>query len=56
MGSELWYKWARISYALQVFGWSLGKYDPPKGTRQLSRVDLSRSGRDNFIGIRALIF
>ena len=27
-------------------------WDPFKGTRRLPRVDLSGSGRDNFIGIR----
>ena len=46
----------RISYALRVLGWNLGNWDPFKGTRRLSRVDLFESGRDNFIGIRAPIF
>ena len=33
-----------------------GNWDPLKGTRRLPRVDPSESGRDNFIGIRAVKF
>ena len=32
-----------------------GNWDPFKGPRRLPRVDLSGSGHDNFIGIRALV-
>ena len=33
-----------------------GNWDPFKGSRRLPCVNLSGSGRDNFIGIRALVF
>ena len=42
--------------ALRVLGWISGNWDPLKGTRRLPRVDLSGSGHDNFIGIKALVF
>ena len=45
-----------MSYALRVFGWVLGNWDLLKGTRRLPCVDLSESGHDNFIGIRAVRF
>ena len=46
MGSDLFFKGTRISYALQVLGWSLRNWDPLKVTWRLPLVDLSRSGRD----------
>ena len=33
-----------------------GNWDPFEGTQRLPRVDFFGSGRDNFIGIRALVF
>ena len=46
----------RMPCALQVLGWVSENWDPLKGMRRLPRVDLFESGRDNFIGIRALVF
>ena len=56
MGSLSYFKWARISNALRAFVWVSENWDPFKGTRRLPRDDLFGSGRDNFIGIRAVSF
>ena len=50
------FKRARIPDALQAFGWISRNWDPLKSMRPLPRVDLFGSGRDNFIGIRAVDF
>ena len=45
-GEFPFFKRARISNALRAFEWVSRNWDPLKGTRRLSRVDLSGSGRD----------